>query len=197
MRIHHLTIGLTLLMFTSLGSYADAKTHHLKCTGSSTFTDGVETRIDTNGDNVSATLSQGIVNCNGSNSFAQEEVEWIPQPTLTDCPNAPDMLELHINEAEGQGQHRAVGTDLKTGDQLFSRFTSATLCANTTTGAFTGKVEGIFTGGTGKNTGATGNFTANFSGGYIQSGFKDNIFGGFGQTTATIEGTLILPDGKD
>jgi hypothetical protein len=193
MRTHHLTLGLTLLMFTGIVSYAEAKTRHLKCTQSNTFADGVETRIDTNGDNASATLSQGIGNCNGSNALVQEEAEWI-QTAVTHCPHEPNMFEFYISET--QGQQRAVGTDLKTGDQTFARITSGTLCVNAATGILSGTAEGIYIGGTGKNTDATGTFESHFSGRYLAFGCKDGICGGFGQSTATIEATLILPDGK-
>jgi hypothetical protein len=193
MHTRHFTLGLTLLMLTGIVSYVEAETRHLKCTQSNTFTDGVETRIDTNGDNASATLAQGIANCNGSRSFVQEETEWIPRPVTT-CPDVPNMFEFHISPT--QGQHRGVATDLKTGDQTFAQITSGTICINASTGLLTGTAEGIYIGGTGKNTGATGAFKSHFSGRYLAFGCKGGICGGFGQATATAEATLILPDGN-
>src|SRR5262249_50060412 len=63
MRTHYLTFGMTLLMLASVVGTANAKTQHVNCTFASSFTDGVETNIDTDGDGLSATLNQGINNC--------------------------------------------------------------------------------------------------------------------------------------
>jgi hypothetical protein len=182
-------------MLTGLVSHATALTRNFKCTIAGTFTDdGVETHIDTNGDGASATLDQGIFTCNGSNGVFQEEVEWIPQQTITNCPDVPGMVELHIDQT--QGQHRSVSTDAKTGAQTFSQITSGTLCLNIFTGQSTITSEGVYIGGTGKLTGATGTFTSQTSGSYLMLGFKNGVFGGFGQFTGTVDATLILPDGN-
>lgn len=195
MRTRYLTIGLSLFMLTGLASHAAAETRRFKCTISGTFTDdGVETHIDTNGDNLSATLDQGVFTCNGSNGVFQEEAEWISQPTITNCPDVPGMVELHIDPT--QGQQRSVSTDAKTGDQTFSQITSGTLCLNIFTGQSTSKSEGIYIGGTGKAAGATGTYTSQTSGSYLMLGFKNGVFGGFGQFTGTVDSTLIVPNGN-
>ena len=64
MNSKHLTIN-TALVFIFAGAVGAAETKSTKfhCTSSGTFTD-VETNIDTNDDGVSASLDQGIVNCN-------------------------------------------------------------------------------------------------------------------------------------
>src|SRR5438552_18835267 len=124
MRLHHILLGLTLPIFLGLVSHAAAETRHLTCTISGSFTDGIETNIDTNGDGASATLGQGAVRCNGGSAIFQEEVEWIFQPTLTNCPNKPGVFELHLSST--QGQQRSVNTDSQTGDQLFGQVTSGT-----------------------------------------------------------------------
>jgi hypothetical protein len=195
MKTRHFTISIALvLLLAGAGLGDETKTQHFRCTSSGTFADGVETNIDTNGDGASATLDQGFAKCNIGNSIFQEEVEWIFQPTLTDCPNVPGMLELHISQT--QGQHRAVGTDLATGDQTFSQFISGTLCLNSLTGLLTTTAKGIYLGGTGKFAGATGTFASQASGSYLAAGSKGGVFGGFGQFTSTLTGTLTLPKGN-
>jgi len=183
-------------MLTGFVSHAIAETRKLKCTVASTFTDGVETHIDTNGDNASATLDQGAFKCNGSSGIFQEEAEWIRQSTVTSCPNVPSMLEFHIID-QTQGQQRSVATDSKTGDQTFSQVTSGTLCFDTATGQITITTTGIYLGGTGKAAGTTGTFTSKASGSYLIYGFKDGVFGGFGQFTGTVDSTVNFPNGND
>ncbi len=190
MQTHHFTFGIALLLVTGFVGAAHAKTQHFHCKAGGTFADGVETNIDTNGDGASATLDQGLVICNTGKGFFQEEAEWIPQPTLTNCPAGMD-LELHIDATHGQ--HRSVTTDEKTGDQLFAQLLSETECVQFSTGTFTGWGHGVFIGGTGKATDATGTYDSHFAGSYLQFGFKAGVFGGFGQFTATTDGTLILP----
>ena len=193
------TISTALVfMFAVVVGTAEGKTQKFHCTYSGTFTNGVETNIDTNGDGASATLAQGVTNCSpGGTSFFQQEQEWILQPTVPTCPEGTTN-EYHIDEPTGQS--RDVGTAEKTGDQLFSRITSATLCINFSTFPFqftnSGHAEVI--GGTGKSTGATGTYDFQSSGSYLQFGFKNGVFGGFGQFTGTEDGTLNLPkDNQD
>jgi len=102
------------------------------------------------------------------------------------------MIEFHISPT--QGQHRSVATDMKTTDQLFGQMTSGTLCFDAFSGKGAVTSEGKYLGGTGKNTGATGSFTAQSSLSYLAFGFKDGVFGGFGQFTGTLTGTLIRPN---
>jgi hypothetical protein len=75
--------------------------------------------------------------------------------------------------------------------------TSGTLCLDRATLRTTVTSEGVFIGGTGKSTGATGTFTSRSSGSYLRGGFKNGVFGGFGQFSGTVDATLILPDGND
>jgi hypothetical protein len=102
------------------------------------------------------------------------------------------MLEFHIDQT--QGQHRSVSTDSKTGDQTFSQITSGTFCFDTATGQTTGTTTGVYLGGTGKATGATGTFTSQTSGSYLMFGFKNGVFGGFGQFSGTLETTINFPN---
>jgi len=197
---------MALLLLTGVGGAANAKTLHTHCTGSGTVADGVETNLDTNGDGVSATLDQGIQNCNTGRSFFQEENEFIHQPTVTTCPAVPDRTtdEFHIDST--QGQNRLVSTDEKTGDQLFAKATSATLCVNSspsTLSTFTTSVQFEIFGGTGKATGATGTGESHASGSILAAGCKGGCpgpFGDFGQFTFTSDSTVNLPhagNGKD
>ncbi len=194
MQARHFILGISVLLLTGFVSAAQAKTQHFHCKLGETFTDGVETHIDTNGDGASATLSQGVAICNIGKSVIHEEAEWIFQPTLTNCPAGTDF-EFHINATNGQ--QRSVSTDEKTGDQVFGQITSATECFQLSTFTFFGWASGIFIGGTGKATGATGTFDSHFVGSYLQEGKKGGVFGGFGQSTITSEGTLVLPNAKD
>jgi hypothetical protein len=179
-------------MLTSTVSGAAADTQQFHCKGGASFTDGIETNIDTNGDGVSATVDQGAEVCTNGNAVFQEEFEWIQRPAVTSACPAGTTLELYIDATHGQ--HRAVTTDEDTGDQTFAQYTSGTLCINYSTFTLTGHAEGIIIGGTGKNNGATGTRTSRFSGSYLQAGFKNGVFGGLGQSTFTSDGTLILPD---
>jgi hypothetical protein len=196
-------IGIALiLMLAGAISAAEAKTRHVHCKGGGTFIDGVETHLDTNGDGVSAGTDQGLENCTiegrllPTRFLFQEEAEWIRQTTVTTCP-AGTTDEFHIDST--QGQERAVATDEKTGDQLFGRFISATLCINfssfpTPPFPFTVSGQGENIGGTGKYAGATGPYTFRTVGSYLIFGFKDDIFGALGQFTFTTDGTLTLPN---
>ena len=108
MRIRYLTFGLIQLMLMGLVCHATAETRHLKCTISITAVDGVETHLDTNGDNVSANTSRGILICNGFSGLYSEVLEVLPRP-LTTCPNVPNMSEAYVSPTQGQG--RSVITD--------------------------------------------------------------------------------------
>lgn len=198
MHTHYVTVGLTLLLLTGAVVAADAKTHQkVHCAGGGTFVDGVETNIDTDGDGVSAGIDQGSEVCNIGMFVFQEEVEWIPRSVTSACP-AGTTDEYYIDATHGQ--HRAVATNQKTGDQLFGQFTSATLCVDFSSYPappfpFTASGQNVITGGTGKYTGATGTNSFHTVGSYIQYGLKGGAgaFGAFGQFTFTSDGTLTLP----
>ena len=194
MHRNFLTIA-TALMFMLAGAVgaAEARTRHVHCKGAGTFVDGVETHIDTNGDGQSAGVDQGLQNCNIGRLFFQEELEWIPRPVTSACP-VGTTEEMFIDPTHGQ--QRGVSTNEKTGDQRFSKLTSATLCVNFATLpiTFTSSGQGETIGGTGKYTGATGTGEFHSAGSYLIFGFKDGVFGGFGQFTFTNDDTLILPN---
>ncbi|HEV8711432.1 MAG TPA: hypothetical protein VGX03_01230, partial [Candidatus Binatia bacterium] len=102
--------------------------------------------------------------------------------------------ELYIDPTHGQ--QRAVATDEKTGDQLFGKITSATLCLNGSAFPFPFTVSGQneIIGGTGKYTGATGTGEVHSAGSFLIFGVKDGVFGALGQFTFTSDGTLTLPN---
>ena len=199
MRIHHFTLGIVLLLLTGLVGAADAKTLRVHCTGSESGLSGLETNIDTNGDGISADVAQGIEICNTGKALIHEEAEWIHQPTVTTCQNlSPGTTdEFHIDAT--QGQHRAVNADLETGDQVFSKITSGTLCGHFATPplTYTGTAQFEIIGGTGESAGATGSGESHFTGSFLQFGFKGGAggpFGGFDQATFTSDATVNLPN---
>jgi hypothetical protein len=197
MRTRYFTFGIALFLLTGIVGLANAKTLRSHCTGSGTAADGVETNLDTNGDGVSATLDQGIQNCNTGRSFFQEENEWIHQDHVTTCP-AETTDEYHIDAT--QGQSHGVATDEKTGDQIFYKTVASTLCVNGSAGTFTTAVQFEIFGGTGKATGATGTGESHASGSVLVAGCKGGCpgpFGDFVQFTFTSDSTVNLPNGKN
>src|SRR5215813_13746870 len=110
------TIGIAaVLLLAGIGNAADTKTQNFRCATSGTFANGVETLIDTNDDGISATLDQGLQNCNTGRSFFNEETEYqapLDADHLVNCP-AGTFQEFHI------WQGRGVVSDEKTGAQLF------------------------------------------------------------------------------
>src|SRR5262245_53788627 len=200
MRTRYFTFGIALFLLTGIVGLANDKTLRSHCTGSGPAADGLVTKLDTNGDGLSATLDQGIQNCNTGRAFFQEENEWIHQPAVTTCP-AGTTDEFHIDSA--QGQSRGVAIDEKTGDQVFYKTTSSTLCVNGSAGTFTTSVQFEIFGGTGKATGATGRGESHANGSILVAGCKGGCpgpFGDFGQFTFTSDGTVNLPNagkGKD
>jgi len=60
MKTCQFTIGIALVLLLAGVSNSDqTKTKQMSCTFGGSFTDGVETHIDTNGDTISANLHQG------------------------------------------------------------------------------------------------------------------------------------------
>ncbi len=198
MQTRHFALGIALLLLITIIGAAQAKTLQVHCKGAGTGTPGVETNIDTDGDGASASLDQGLVNCNIARFFFQEEGELILQPTVTTCPPGTDE-ELHIDST--QGQQRGVWTDEKTEDQLFLMNSQQTLCLHASTLPLTftssGQTEAI--GGTGKYAGATGTIEFHATGSYLQFGFNgiSGAFGGLIQFTSSDDGTLNLPKAGD
>jgi hypothetical protein len=183
-------VALVLLAGTGVSAESKPKTQHVSCTFSATFNEGTETHIDTNGDNISASLLQGIANCNTGRLFFREEYEFnaaLPAPVT--CPAGRE--EFHLQQDHG------VDTEEKTSDQLFYEFgpNGAISCVNPADGTFTFTSHGTYTGGTGQFVGATGSFDTHGTGKFLVVGSQDGVSGDFGQLSGTLTGTLTLPKG--
>jgi len=188
MNIRHLILGIGIvLLLAGVSNSDETKTKHINCTFGATFVSGVETHLDTNGDMRSASVHQGLVNCNIGRFLFQEEFEFQPcQEACVSCPAG--TTEFDLVQAQG------VFTAEKTSEQLFfaDAAGASTFClAPDLTFSFT--EHATFAGGTGEFTGASGSFDGQGTGKYLASGSKDDIFGGFGQFTETATGTLNIP----
>jgi hypothetical protein len=95
-------------------------------------------------------------------------------------------------------QSRAVRTNIKTGDQLFTAISSFVLCldANRPDFAFTFTAKGTFIGGTGKYAGATGTSEAHGEGRYHVATATGGVFAGLASFTYTETGTITLSNGE-
>jgi hypothetical protein len=135
-------------------------------------------------------LDQGLQNCTIGRFFFQEEVEYAgPITPHTTCPQGTD--EYHLVQGRG------VDIDEKTSDQLFGVHDTIALCLNPD-GTFNSTGHITFTGGTGHFTGASGASDFRVTGKYLAFGFKNNVFGGFGQFSFTSSGTLMgVKDDRD
>ena len=189
MNIRHLTLGIgVVLLLAGVSNSDETKTKHLSCTFAATFVSGVETHLDTNGDMISAGLHQGLVNCNIGRFLFQEEFEF--QACQGACPvTCPaGTAEFDLVQAHG------VLTAEKTSEQLFFEDAAgaSTLCLNPDL-TFSFTEHATFAGGTGQFTGASGFFDGQGPGKYLVFGSKEGVFGGFGQFTETVRGTLNIP----
>jgi hypothetical protein len=182
-------MGMALvLLLAGAGNSAEVKTKDLSCTFAATFVSGVETHLDTNGDMRSASVHQGLVNCNIGRFLFQEEFEFLdPLPAPVTCPTGTTEFDLV--------QAQVVLTAEKTSDQLFFEDAAGgvTFCLNPDL-TFSFTEHGTFAGGTGQFTEASGSIDGQGTGKYLVSGSKEGVFGGFGQFTETVTGTLILPN---
>ena len=183
-------IGIALVLLlarTGSGDEVKTKTKHVSCTFAATFVSGVENHLDTNGDMRSASVHQGLVNCNIGQFLFQEEFEFLdPLPAPVTCPTGTTEFDLL--------QAQVVLTAMKTADQLFFEDAAGgvTFCLNPDL-TFSFTEHGTFAGGTGQFTEASGSIDGHGTGKYLVSGSKEGVFGGFGQFTETVTGTLTLP----
>jgi len=194
MNIRHLTLSIGMvLLLAGVSNSDETKTKHINCTFAATFiSPGVETHIDTNGDGKSAGVHQGLVNCNIGRFLFQEEFEFLaPVPATGNCPTGTAQ-ESDLVQAQ------VVLTAEKTGDQLFFEDAAegVTFCVNPDL-TFSFTEHATIAGGTGQFTEASGSFAGQGTGQYLVSGSKEGVFGGFGQFTETVTGTLTLPKGGE
>jgi len=179
-------IGLVLTgMLTGTGATAD-ETKHWRCTVAGSSVVGVETNLDTNGDAISASATQSIMNCGRFRFFVQSVNESpAPVPATEKCP-AGSALEYPLL------QSHSVRIEERTGDQLFIQYTSGAFCVQPdSTYIFTGL--GVFIGGTGRFNGATGTIETQLAGSYLIAGNKEGNFSALSHFTGTSTETLILP----
>jgi hypothetical protein len=185
MNMKRLAMGLALgLVIGAAIGRAEADTISFQFNASESF---ITSEIDTNGDGQNAGLGMGVAVDDELGKFTFQELSEFSLPVLPTgaCPIGQAEFPLLL--------HRAFLNHIETGDQLFSQITSGTLCSDSSTFTFSFSVAGIFTGGTGQFAGATGSFTANGSG--AQAVFTPGPPGrGFGRTTGTTSGTLVIPD---
>jgi hypothetical protein len=197
MEKRYFIIAIALILLAGAVSKATAtgtttQQRAVNCAFSATFADGIETNIDTNNDKISASLAQGLENCNIGRFFFQGESEYrAPVPATPACP-AGSTLEVRLQ------QGHTVAT-AENGDQLFVEYATdaLTLCLKESDGTFSFSGHGNHANGTGQFAGASGPFEVQGTGRYLAFGFKEGVFGGFGQFTGTVTGTLILPKGGD
>ena len=174
-----------VLLLAGVSNSDETKSKQLTCTFGGTFTDGVETNIDTNNDKISANLHQGVQVCNIGRFLLHSENEFraaLPSPVT--CPVGSQEFDLV--------QAHGVLTAEKSSDQLFYEDAAGgfKFCLNPDL-TFSLTEHGTWVGGTGQFTGASGSFDALGTGKFLVTGSKEGIFGGFGQFTNTITGTLI------
>lgn len=183
-------MGLALAwMWTGAVTHADT-TQPLRCTVAGSSVVGVETNLDTNGDDISASATQSIMNCGRFRFFVQSVNESpAPVPATENCP-AGSTLEYPLLQSHG------VRIEERTGDQLFARYTSGAFCVQPD-GAFTFTGVGVFVGGTGRFDGATGTIETQLAGGYLVAGSKGGNFSALSQFTGTSTETLTLPQDGD
>jgi hypothetical protein len=188
MNIRHFTLGIGMvLLLAGVSNSDETKTKHVSCTFGATFVSGVETHLDTNGDMRSASVHQGLVNCNSGRFLFQEAAEFQnPLSAPVSCPAG--TLEFRLQQEHG------VNTEERSGDQLFYEVATneETLCLNPADFSFSFTAQGTITGGTGQFAGASGSFESQATGKYLVTGEKEGVFGGFGQFSGTSTGTLII-----
>ena len=193
MRTHYLTLGLTLFMLTGVVGAAHAKDQHDTSSKAGTrelpwktsFSGSVvNTQSDTNGDgNKGGVSSTGIKGSLGSGT-ARVTSEFAFSGPGT-CPNGNAGLNFTLLPGTGHGIFRFDST----GDLLFTKTSSATLCFDPlTTIQFFSGAENI-TGGTGRFAGAAGSTTYS---GTATTLFDDGAGNFFAELSGTIEGTIIL-----
>ena len=105
-------------------------------------------------------------------------------PVPVTCPAGTQEFDLV--------QAHGVLTAEKTSDQLFYEDAAGgfTFCLNSDL-TFSYTEHGTWAGGTGQFTGASGSFDAVGTGKFLVTGTKAGVFGGFGQFTNTVTGTLV------
>lgn len=137
---------------------------------------GVDTSVDTNGDNFAISVDQARGKGTFGDSMLAISAEFTP--TLDSCSEKYSVKFDLVYSA-------AVITfpDLS---QLFgiASANEGWLCLNPGTGEYYGQVDGIYAGGTGRFASASGSFSSPFSGIFLDPAI------GFRSITGSVEGTV-------
>ena len=146
-------------------------------------------RIDRNDDGRPAGWETGVTTSYPGKRVYQGVSETVPTGPTAACPGGVFI----INAQNGQGFGTFTET-FPTGDQLYARVLTRTLCSDSV-GGFTDSSTFSYVGGTGKFAGASGNGENSFAGFY--QAFDANAVPrqGFGPFSGEFTGTLILPNG--
>lgn len=184
MRTRYFTLGIALLFAGAVGyaEAADVKTKKLKESFAGTF---ISTRIDFDNDGALAGWSTAVVD----GSLGKRTNQGVVERKFVAAPGACAAGQIEFGLVAGQ----AVGTFLKTRDQLFSQITSSTYCFDPATGEFSGHDTAIITGGTGEFEGATGSFEQNYTGSILLGDFDPASNQVFGPFRGEALGTINLP----
>ena len=136
--------------------------------------------LDRNADGVPASISTFSGNSNFGKVHGQSSFEVTVFGAPVNC--AVDEVEATL-----------VGTrDVRRfpdhGDMIFLEVSDLLVCLNPLTGIFTVSSQGHFIGGTGRYSGATGDFTGSFTGAILVADPNGALFGAFsGGVTGTVE----------
>jgi hypothetical protein len=184
MHTRHFILGIALLLVGAVGQTEanDLKTKDIDGSFAGTF---LTTRIDLNNDGILAGWSTAVVKGTLGESTNQGVVERVPVASPGVC--SAGQVEFALVAG------KAVGTLLKTRDQVFSQLTSSTFCFDPATGNFSGHDTGIITGGTGEFEGATGSFEQSFTGSTLLADPDPASRQSFGPFTGEFSGTITLP----
>jgi hypothetical protein len=187
MELRQLTIGCAFLVLAALSvSAVEAKTLKFNGTTSSSL---LSTEIDSNNDQNKAGLTSGGGKSTLGAFTFQSLTEYAVSGSAT-CPNGQSGTALSLVSGSGHTVIR-----FSTGDLLFSRPKSATLCFDPTLArSFLTSGESEIVGGTGKYTNATGSIQ--LIGGIAQRLFLAPSVSGnrtFNATMTEFSGTVVLP----
>jgi len=133
-------------------SYADEQPIYISYKGTI-----LDLATDYNGDGMTANVVQAPSKGSFGASMATIVTEFVPYPPLFGtCPSDDDMYTVVM--------YSSGIASFSNGDQLDVSVDSGWMCLDMVTGEFEGVAYGVFVGGTGRFTNATGDFVSPFSG---------------------------------
>lgn len=144
-------------------------------------------RIDRNDDGVPASWQTGVVTGKPGNRPYEGVFEFVPTGPTAECPGGVFIIDAQ------NGQGFGIWTEtFPTGDQLYGRVLTLTLCSDGVGGSASSATLS-YVGGTGKFAGASGNVENRVTSLFHAVDANANPFQGFGSFRGTFEGTLTLP----